>query len=136
VFAGDTNGQVNEIGWDANNGWQQTWTETSCESFPGGPIAALPLHITATWRDPDHLDLFCAGALTGRVFTNGWSSAAGSWGGWSMVSSSTGWTNFASPITAVPPDPAALSVDNAFFDLFMCGQNGVVFRTRYIPYIG
>jgi hypothetical protein len=136
VFAGDTNGQVNEIGWDANNGWQQTWTEISCESFPGGPIAALPLHITATWRDPDHLDLFCAGALTGRVFTNGWSSAAGSWGGWSMVSSSTGWTNFASPITAVPPDPAALSVDNAFFDLFMCGQNGVVFRTRYIPYIG
>jgi hypothetical protein len=136
VFAGDTNGQVNETGWDANQGWQANWAAIPCLSFPGGPVVAAPLHITAMWRDPNHLDLFCAGALSGRVYTNGWSSGTGTWGGWSMVSPDTGWTNFGSPITAVPPDPAALSVDHPLFDLFMCGQNGVVFRTRYIPYVG
>ena len=68
-----------------------------------------------------------AAATNGDVYVNSWAQATGIWGTWTTVSPATGWTTMGPPITAWAPDPNS-------WDLFMCGQNGRVFKTRYFPY--
>ena len=124
LFITGSNGVVFTSFWNPRDGWSglgNHWTNIGGVFPAGAPVSAVA-------RTPDNLDLFITGG-NGVVYTSSWNPHDG----WSGLGNR--WTNIGgvfppgAPVSAVARTPDSL-------DLFVTGNNGVVFTSSWNPRAG
>ena len=123
LFVSGWDGAVYSTFWDANGGWTDVWFRLPDPNFGDGFTIPPGSPVTASSRNPSHIDLFVVGR-DGGVYSTFWDAN----GGWTNVWFRLSDPNFGDLFTLPSISTiSALSSNPDHVDQFVVGKDGGVY---------